>query len=85
MRPGHARGFIQYIHSLGVQKHEAQLNAQPPPPGSTPTRHQRRANQVFNERMAKRLKKDGTPAIVEVLPDGGIHIDITAERNDDAD
>lgn len=40
------------------------------------SRKDRRRNEVFNRRLKKRIEKDGTPARVEVLPDGGIHVHV---------
>lgn len=50
--------------------------------GPPPNRHQRRKNKKFNRMLSKRLEKDGTPASVEVLPDGGIHVSVKAEQQD---
>ncbi len=41
-----------------------------------PNREARRKQKAFNRRLSHALEKDGTPARVEVLPDGGIHIHV---------
>lgn len=46
------------------------------PPPRQLSRKQRRVNEVFNRRLKRRVEKDGTPARVEVLPDGGIHVHV---------
>ena len=62
----------------------------PPQPKATPNRKQRRLNAVFNRKIKARLAKDKTPAQVEVLPDGGVHItlkkdELQGEQHDEAD
>lgn len=44
------------------------------------TRHERRRDKVFNRRLKKRLEKDGIPATIEVLPDGGIHVNVDGKK-----
>jgi hypothetical protein len=59
----------------------AQPNTSNPPRAEARlNRAQRRRNAVFNRRLEARLKKDGTPAKVEILPDGGIHVTADAKK-----
>lgn len=42
----------------------------------TKSRHERRKDKVFNRQLERRLQKDGVPATVELLPDGGVHVTV---------
>lgn len=50
--------------------------------GPAPNRRQRLKNEKFNRLLSKRLKKDGIPASVEVLPDGGLHVNVKVEQEE---
>ena len=56
------------------------LSPPPPPKPAPPNRAKRRELNVLNKKLAKRFKKDGTPATVTVQPDGGIHVNIGKPR-----
>jgi len=43
-------------------------------------RAQRRKNELFNRKLQDRLAKDGTPAEVKLLDDGGIHVSLSKEE-----
>lgn len=68
-----------------AQQRAAPLNVQSSPQPAPavhakPNRHQRRRNQLFNRKLSEKLAKDGTPASVEILPDGGLHVKVSKEE-----
>lgn len=71
------RKFLAYqdLMSSRPPVTEAAQPQQASAPKPTLSRAQRRKNAVFNRRLERRLKKDGTPAKVTVLPDGGLHVE----------
>lgn len=44
------------------------------------SRAQRKRNEIFNRKLKRKLAKDGTPAQVELLPDGGVHVTLSKEE-----
>lgn len=49
------------------------------PPAPKLNHRQRRAQASFNRKMKRRLAKDGTPADVKILEDGGLHVHVGPE------
>jgi len=75
MRAFHAAATLH--HALKIDHARQVASAEPlvvPRPLLT------KGQKLFNKKMAKRLSKDGTRAVVEMLPDGGIHVDIKVDR-----
>jgi hypothetical protein len=85
MKSYRARALNNHIErAIHRERVTAQVQAQTPAP-KVGNRRQRRQMEVLNRRLASRLKKDGTPATVKVLDDGGIHVsaDMRGHPHDD--
>lgn len=87
MKPFRARSLNFHTErALAQERITVQAQAQTVNvPAKVGNRHQRRQRATLNRRLSARLKKDGTPAQVQVLDDGGIHVtaDMRGHQHDE--
>ena len=87
MKPYRAKA-LNFHTERAISNERAVATAQAQTAGVAPkggNHHQRRQREVLNRRLSTRLKKDGTPAKVQVLDDGGIHVtaDMRGHQHDE--
>jgi hypothetical protein len=82
---GFRRGYLAVMDARADQQKRQELSqrqaatsTQPAKP--TLNRKARRRNELFNRKLQERLAKDGTPAQVKVLDDGGLHVTVSKEE-----